>query len=239
MDQTINYKGFTITIVEDKDPSSPREWDNLGTMACSHNRYILGDEQFDDAITWLEGMLDYCNDEAFDTQKAYFQYLEEKFMEEFITLRLFLYDHSGITMSCKPFSCRWDSGQVGWIYISKEDARKEYGWKNITSKRRERIEGYLRGEVETYDAYLTGDVWGWRVSNEEDNHLDSCWGYYGYDDNEDHMIEQAKEAIDYYIKEQSESYSKKVKNWIRNRVPLHIRETHQNTHKPQFLNTSL
>jgi len=31
-------------IVADMNPESPREWDNVGTMVCSHRRYNLGDE---------------------------------------------------------------------------------------------------------------------------------------------------------------------------------------------------
>jgi hypothetical protein len=33
-----------LRIVQDEDISSPREYDNLGTMMCWHNRYILGDK---------------------------------------------------------------------------------------------------------------------------------------------------------------------------------------------------
>ena len=42
-------------------------------------------------------------------------------------LPLYLYDHSGITMNTGGFSCSWDSGQMGWIYATKEDIQKEYG----------------------------------------------------------------------------------------------------------------
>ena len=40
-----------------------------------------------------------------------------------VVLPLYLYDHSGITMSCDltyPYNDRWDSGQVGWIYASHQ-----------------------------------------------------------------------------------------------------------------------
>ena len=37
------YKGYTIAIDYDSDPSNPREWDNFGTMVCFHRRYALGD----------------------------------------------------------------------------------------------------------------------------------------------------------------------------------------------------
>lgn len=53
--------------------------------------------------------------------------------EKYIVLPLYLYDHSGITMNTTGFSCPWDSGQVGWIYASKEDALKEFGGKSFTA----------------------------------------------------------------------------------------------------------
>ena len=59
--------------------------------------------------------------------------------------------------------------------------RREYGWKNITAKRRKRIEGYLQDEISTLDNYYTGEVFGYRImpESDDDNELDSCWGFYG------------------------------------------------------------
>ena len=47
---------------------------------------------------------------------------------KYVILPLYLYDHSGITMSTGPFSCPWDSGQVGWIYASKKTFIDETGY---------------------------------------------------------------------------------------------------------------
>ena len=57
----------------------------------------------------------------------------------FIVLPIYMYDHSGITISVNPFSCPWDSGQIGFIYISKEKARKEYSKKRLTAKFKKQI----------------------------------------------------------------------------------------------------
>lgn len=73
-----------------------------------------------------------------------------------IILPLYLYDHSGITMSTGAFSCPWDSGHVGWIYVTLGDIRKEYSVKRVTKKIREQAIKCLNGEVETYDEFLTG-----------------------------------------------------------------------------------
>ena len=42
-------------------------------------------------------------------------------------LPLYLYDHSGLTMSTNDFGDRWDSGCVGFIYMDKDTAMKELG----------------------------------------------------------------------------------------------------------------
>ena len=152
---------FTYRIEQDQFGESPRDWDNLGTMICWHGRMDLGDETI-------------SQDNAEDV-------LNEWLKEPSIFLPLYIYDHSGITMRTTPFSCPWDSGQVGYIYVTLDKIRAEYGWKRITAKRRALIEKYLRQEVETYDQFLTGDVWGYIVEDEHGDVADSCWGFFGYD----------------------------------------------------------
>ncbi len=91
-------------------------------------------------------------------------------------LPLYLFDHSGITMNTTGFSCPWDSGQVGWIYASKDAIQAEYGGKDLTPEIREKAEKLLRGEVEYYDHYLRGDCYGFQLYKGEEE-IDSCWGF--------------------------------------------------------------
>ena len=171
--QTLEHNGKTINIKHDDCAESPRTWDNLGTMICFHRRYDLGDKH----------NIDHNDYNSFDEmEKA----IEKKY--DAVVLPLYLYDHSGITISTSPFSCNWDSGQVGFIAISKEKARNEYGWKAITKKRKELLTLYLEGEVETYDQYLRGDIFGYEILNSDGEIEDSCWGFYG----EESAIEEAK-----------------------------------------------
>jgi len=179
------YRGYTVKLVQDTDAMNPRtEWDNLGTMICFHNRYNLGDEtelKSRDFSGWQE-LHDYLIKEC-DAE---------------IILPLFFYDHSGITISCSrayPFNDRWDAGQAGFIYISKEKIRKEYSVKHITKKLIERVTTYLEGEVETYDDYLTGNVCGFVVEDDDGEHIDSCWGFYGTEGQKEAMSE-AKGIVD-------------------------------------------
>jgi hypothetical protein len=180
-----------VKVYQDSDPSSPREWDNLGTIAYKHSRYNLGEEKIDDPIEWLEDMLGIPNSYKYTNERL--SELEYIFYKKFIAEPVYIYDHGSVAISTSPFGCRWDSGKVGYIYISKADALKEYGGKIVTKKLRERIEGYLSAEIETYSQYLSGDVYGFRVfeieadedgdfdEDNEDNEIDSCWGFYGSD----------------------------------------------------------
>jgi len=154
-----------------------REFDNLGVMACFHRRYILGDKDVPLRESWFTGwdeMENYIWDE----------------LDAVVVLPLYLYDHSGITMSTGPFHCPWDSGQVGFIYVSKDKVRREYGWKVLTKQRLAKIAEYLKNEVETYDDYLTGNVYGYVIEDNEYDVDDSCWGFYG--DPKEWMIPELK-----------------------------------------------
>lgn len=156
---------YMVKTEQDPSPESPREWDNLGKMVCFHRRYKLGDEHdynFTDVESWEE-----------------LERLVTKREKACVVLPLYLYDHSGITMNTTGFSCRWDSGRVGLIYMTKETYLSNFGGKIMTKKRKEHAKELLVGEVETYDQFLTGDVYGFRILDEDDNEIDSCWGYYG------------------------------------------------------------
>ncbi len=177
--------GLLGLIYIDENAENPREmWDNLGTMCCFHKRYDLGDKK--------EIVANSDNYDGWDSVERAIK----RAAGDCIILPVYLLDHSGITISTRDFRDSWDSGQVGFIYVSKEKIRKEYGWKNITTKRKERIENYLRSEVETYDMYITGQVYGYVIEAGEEC-LDSCWGHYGLD----YCIEQMKESAKHFIEE--------------------------------------
>lgn len=166
--------GKKVVVLQDIDPSDPREWDTLGVMACFHKRYTLGDSHEyikDDYGSWEE-------------------FRHQLVLDGAVNLRpLYLYDHSGISISIGSFIGRaqhaeWDSGQVGYIYTT-EKALRDNG---LTLEDADRI---LEGEVETYDSYLTGQVYGYIVetqstcescSHTETHNEDSCWGFYSVEE---------------------------------------------------------
>jgi hypothetical protein len=110
---------------------------------------------------------------------------------------LYLYDHSGIRMSTDSFIGRaqhaeWDSGQVGWIYASYKDIEKEYG--SLNPETIERADRLLDSEVKTYDAYISGQCYGFQLYKDGEE-IDSCWGFLGDTDKiKESIIEHLEEG---------------------------------------------
>ncbi|QST02420.1 hypothetical protein IMZ31_23510 (plasmid) [Pontibacillus sp. ALD_SL1] len=158
---------YILKIEQDVDAESPREWDNLGTMIHWHPRYVLGDrgiskDDYEGAEEVLKGEGGNVNDLLF--------------------LPLYLYDHSGLTMNTTGFHSQWDSGQVGWIYVTKEKVREWFGVKRVTEAVREKALERLVGEVSVFDQYLRNDTYGFILEEKKEDgneEIDSCWGFYG------------------------------------------------------------
>lgn len=164
-----------LKLVQDSITDSPREWDNLGKMICFHGRYDLGDKHnynADDYSGWGE--------------------MEKAIIKEenpAVILPLYLYDHSGISISTSPFSCRWDSGQIGFVLVSKKQALEEYGGVRVSSKKKAKIKSVVEAEIETYTKYVEGEVYGFEIVDENDDIIDSCYGFFGYDHKESGMLD--------------------------------------------------
>ncbi len=175
----------TFKIEQDEDCESPREWDNLGTLLCTHKRYELGDIKESKEIPWYD----------FNSLEEAKNYIEKEY-DAALILPLYLLDHSGISMRVTDFHDRWDSGGVGFIVVSKEKVRKEYSVKRISKKTLETVKKVLIGEVETYSQYLEGAVYGYQILDDKDNVIESLWGIYGYEEAE----KEAKLLTDDYNK---------------------------------------
>ena len=110
---------------------------------------------------------------------------------------IYIYEHSGITITTSYAAYlrypdkQWDAGQVGYIYVDAETIRKEYGVQRISTKLKKKVAEVLVGEVETYDQYLRGDVYGYVVKDEAGEHVDSCWGFFGLE----YAIGEAQAAL--------------------------------------------
>jgi hypothetical protein len=165
-----------LQIFQDDSPESPRDWDNLGIMYCSHKRYTLGDRVNPHSLST----------DSFESWAEMEDHIRIT-LDSPICLPLYMYDHSGQTIATTPFNCKWDSGQIGYIYVTREILEKEYG--TVDDDVIKKATKYLEGEVKTYNQYMTGDVYGFKVIEKIEcdtlpviqKEHDSCWGFYGDD----------------------------------------------------------
>jgi len=194
-----------IIIRPEKHPENPRSNDNLGVMVCFHNRYDLGDSHHtytqNNYSSWKELSKAILNDH-----------------EVCAILPLYLYDHSGISMTTSDFHDRWDSGIVGFIYMTTEKAVDNWGESDYVEK----AKVCLKAEVIEYDQYLRNEVYEFQIVEEvemvsmtkqdweagncdniehftEDVEVDSCAGFYGEDwfnnGMSDHIPEELHEQL--------------------------------------------
>ena len=149
-------------------------WMSTGCLVSEDLQRIRGPELAKD------GLLDYLSGREAESLLAV--------SENVLVKPLYLYDHSGISISTGSFVGRaphaeWDSGKVGYIHMDKETAVRELldlsgdKPKPLTDKTwKTRAEEYMDAEVREYDNYLTGKVYGYQTFEGLDE-VDSCWGF--------------------------------------------------------------
>ena len=168
-----------VTVYTDPEPRNPREWESNATVILAgHRRYNLGDEQFT-RVEELEQRRTEIQEQGGHAQPIY------------------MYDHSGITVSTSPFSDPWDSGQIGWVGIEK----KKLDELKITIEDTDRIKSIVDAEMKTWDEFLTGNVYAFRryqvtvdehgearEANDDDHQVH---GFFGTDNLNNGMLEHA------------------------------------------------
>ena len=100
------------------------------------------------------------------------------------------YIHSGVSLALSHEGNfpdrRWDVSQLGAVLIAKTEAR-------TNAKARKMAQGY----IETWNDYLSGNVYGYQIEDTEGNEIESCWGFYGEYDSQGGALSEAKSVIDH------------------------------------------
>lgn len=149
----------------------------------------------------LKGLLDYLGP---DLDDGHLVTLLKPYME---IVPLYLFDHSGISIRTSRFNDPWDSGMVGYVFVSKATVLKN--WPELANKgdeewRKKAHEAIVEPEVWTYDQYLQGQVYGYTIYEEcadgDYQAMDGCSGFFGNELMESGIAEDVgygfKEAIE-------------------------------------------
>ena len=202
MEEKLNYKGFTIEIVPDDFTDSPDDWGNTDVFLVYDHR-------------------DFCiKRNGFNPEDIYeaMKNKEEKY-DNYWYFPVFAYIHSGISLSLK----RWFPG------LPQGHNEFDVSFKGFILadsniyKTSEEAFNVCQSEINVWNDYLSGNVWGFRTMDSEENEIDSCYGFYG-DPEKSGLIEQAKDSIDCEIEQRIKKRTNQIKTFIRNSVPFEKRQ---------------
>ena len=149
--RTFTVGQHTVSIHVDPHAENPRSYSTpLGVLLVKQNRHFSGDR-----------------DASADEIAAILANKKN------VALPVYAYVHSGVALSTAPFSCPWDSGFCGVIFVPWEKAKAEGFTK------RKAVVAALAAELAEYDAWQRGDTFGYEILGPDGAHVDSCWGFYG------------------------------------------------------------
>jgi len=149
-------------------PNTRREVDNLFTWVTSKEAGY-SDCDPDTGKTYNIG--DFKNDDGKVLSE------DDDFKDKNVVFYLNLYRHSGDVIRAdkereKKGEYDFDSGYMGFAFVDKEKAMKEFGWERIGKKEEDRLFEILKEEVKIMNAVNYGDVYDIGVthlSNEDTN----------------------------------------------------------------------
>ena len=169
LDIPINYAGYglpefddlKIALFMDECPKNPREGNTFGTLCGFRNGA-------------------HCHSDAkavkrFPTPELLYDHIKNN---DSIYLPVYVCSQSGETLSVTPFDDPWDSAQLGVIFVEKEKVLQEFG--DLSKDSIEKAKLRMKSEVETLDAFLCGETYGYAIQNEGMAVHDEieAWGFY-------------------------------------------------------------
>ena len=190
---------FNFAVYYDSDPQNPRtEWDNAATFAFCHG---LGDKDaaignrdplFDLADRVRDVLKEDCESKYLSSVAKKASWKELIFLERAIdsssdtrikaaiekialVVPVYIYEHSGIALSTKPFYDPFDSGLLGYAFMTKAKIRAEFGGGKwfypdqaagqfqpgsgiLTKQRLVKARACIESEISVYASFVAGDV---------------------------------------------------------------------------------
>ncbi|MDO7253056.1 hypothetical protein [Helicobacter cappadocius] len=193
--------------------------DAIGVYGMGDKKIIIKhDEYTDDPLSWghfefFSTHKRYYTDSKYKAIKAKdgsfwgiedFDSLEE--IQEFLTNNdylfnyVYLYEHSGFriwTSTEKQYpnsiDMFFDSGCFGFLYVSKDKVRREYGVKKISPKVKKQVYDFMSGFVQNeWEQYFNGEVYEYLLLDKNDVYEECLGGFYGLEGLREHLNSELK-----------------------------------------------
>lgn len=215
--ETILYREATIEIHPDHYPENPmEEWSEMGKIYSFSKKHI----------------------NSIDLDRA-----EELMTEKPHHVKLSYFEHGSchwmvMGESSPGMEFRWDGVRFAGLWIPDDDcmetinARAFKGMEErpgttFQDNRRKALLDYARDVCKTYTHWCNGDVYGYTVELDGDQ-IDSCYGFYGSDLEENGLLGQAQSVIDGHLDDLRGLHLQKLKEQIKHKVPLEYRKPLKN-----------
>lgn len=190
---TVN--GYTVQIRHDEFAENPRKvFDPAGTLVFFNNPYShrhdythLSDEhktQTRNNYTRFDMLAEVCQYNQYEEDEKMGQEMPEEWHwmlmlarlnANYVVVGVDMRDHGGGNMSISTSTPttqeEWeDTSTDGFIYL--------YVGADMMDTLGDDVERMLIAEIEEFEHWITGNVWGFTIEKEGQD-IDSCWGFYG------------------------------------------------------------
>jgi len=161
-DHELEHENKTVKLYRQQHPLDPLELPSPVILELSHGRYDLGnrDANTDDHDGWAG--------------------VEEEIRDDHDVIaikKVYLLDHGGLRISTTPFRSKWDSGKVGFAYVT-EESLPDYSDSEHDRPDQDKIRNWIDDRVKQYDQYLRGEVYRYEIEKDGEE-IDRCGGFYG------------------------------------------------------------
>lgn len=166
----IPYNGYKINIYQDDDYESPQNDVEYGFLVFDHRQFCVEKEGF-------------VPHEIFENNGK---------VPGYFVFKCCAYIHSGVSVSVGRDESwpdqRWDVSCKGYWII-----KRQKGTYTV-----DRAQAVAESLCKEWNQYLSGDVYGYMIEDENGDEEGGCWGYWG-EPEDSYLINEAKNEIDELI----------------------------------------
>lgn len=182
-----NANNYLISIWNDYDAESPREWSNLSTFLTWDRDYTSPDKN--DYYNMDDFLIEFLGIEDAEYRDIPFSEIEEKANElGYFILPIGIFEHSLVKFYIKFFGSDLkitDSDISGFMFAKKDYLLKEFDQDKWSDKFEVEMYQRFQDECDQYTYYANGWCYCFTAYNAETmEEVDDCCGFIGYDHNE-------------------------------------------------------
>lgn len=206
--ETFEHAGLTCELHYDEEPSSPADWDQLGTLYGFRS------------LTREYGFTEAADGEAEDAferggSALLVRYLRTARGEYAVPFRFVDYGSGGARIHATSIDDERASGYIATTRKRFEELCGAWGYKpaDYDGTPEQWLEHTLADELESWNNWVQGNVYGYVVRDQRGDVLESVWGFYPDGDGLDYLRAEVKSAAEGCAADIAEQRRKAAIGW--------------------------